>query len=350
MKGKLYFGAERQAKLDDALALIKEVFPGVPAEPKKGDGQGGKKALAEYYKEMLARRKFIEQQVAPALLGKPSKWSRPHGFRLSSDGVLIGSGGFGIYWGIDPDVPDYIDLPNADGSFKRVPTPLEERIITLVQVRRETHDPRSKTSDGVDRSGEHKVGAPGGHLHDREQTFQGIMRETMEELCDENRNPVFIPDPDRYSFLMGGRDFISRKDKAMQYAGYAYQLSSDEIRSLKNYTHRLDHEPGFQEAVVEASGNETHGLKLMPLIEVIGLAQQIDKTTGEPLRERLFEKDDFRHTRQFAYYLEVADRLGIALRKKVPSSPLGFTIGDLHKDFRTGLETETRSGGGRKGR
>jgi len=264
------------ALVSEAISkIIRDAFPSL-------DGLNKEDRL----KECSRRRKIIEQHIAPALLGAPPEWAETSGYQLGR-GAIFNSGAFCVYWGKDPDSGE---------------------IVALLHVRKE------RGSDG-----RYKYGALGGYTEKPEQSCAGVLREAWrEEVCDHQGNSIITPEMSRHVLILEGKDFYT-KDPAVQYVGYACELSPKEMQVIKKHIEKCE-KPDYQAKVTNASNGETMGLKLMPLEKIVRLSP-----------------DDFTYHRQYSVYREVANRLGIGIDKNYPSSPVGYAISDSPELFTSRL-------------
>jgi len=265
----------QQNELQRALVIIRNVFP--PLGNWMDRVREG---------ECKRRREIIEKDIAPALLGAAPKWSMPMGYQLVR-GAGFNSGSFCIYWGRDPDT---------------------RQTVALVHLRKEL------TQDG-----RFKFGAVGGYTHRPEQSYDGVLREAVEEVCDAECNPIFNPDSLKYVLIREGKDFQS-KDPSVQYTAFAYELSSGDIKAIKAHVEKCKDEK-YLKRIIDATKGETIGVELMPLEDIVKL-----------------HPADFTYHQQYFTYVEVANRLGIGTEKKtVPSSPVGYTMGDIFSGHQSRL-------------
>ncbi len=225
--------------------------------------------------------RILIRDILPEVLREtiPSWCKEAGGLRIGR-GTVFNAGTFCVYWGKDPDTG---------------------KIMALLHVRKE-HE----------KNGKPKLGAIGGYTVKPEQSFNGVLRESLEEVCGSDGKPVISPDIAKYAFVQEGKDF-DRKPPALpvQYTGYAYELDEHVVRALKQYAAKFSDQT-FREQVKEKSEGETLGVKFLPLEEIAKMSP-----------------NQFMYRRQYDLFREIDRRL----KGAKPSSPVGFTIGDSQELF-----------------
>lgn len=246
----------------------------------------------------------LTKYIIPALLEIP-EWANANGGPQVGMGTIFNSGTFAVYFGKDPDSGE---------------------IVTLLHTRKETKE-----------NGENKVGAVGGYVTQPEQPVDGLVRETAEEIISSDGKPIFTPDAAKYVLMDAAFDFREGSEKIpVQYIAYAYEMSPEEIRSIKNYTENFK-DKEFKDAVVNASDGETHGFDILPLEDVVKM-----------------KPDDFTYHRHYDVYREVASRLeleveGLLQRRK--TTEIGYPIDRntelsvTRSTFANGIKTRFTPGG-----
>jgi hypothetical protein len=233
-------------------------------------------------------QRVLQDVIIPAFIATPT-WAVAGGFKIGV-GAVFNAGAFCVYYGKDPETNKYI---------------------ALVQQRKEK-----------DVTGKHKVGAIGGYTEQPEQPIVGLIRETKQEVCKAKDTGVFEPDPGRYVLISAGKDFTNTAKIPVEYTGYAYELSAEEIKALKKYIKKLDTDPVFKSRVIAASDEESYGFELAPL----------EKIASEMAK-------DFKYERQHDVYAEVAARLGVlgVDKQRKRSSSIGYTVGDCMETLKVHL-------------
>ena len=194
--------------------------------------------LDELFKEIASQlkdyspeeRAFIIEQHLPHILGKPPAWAKsqaPNGYKIAL-GKTFNMGGFCVYYGFDDET---------------------QKPVILLQTRKE-----------IGKDNKRLKGCIGGYVTSPEQIFEGLMRETAEEVCDDQGQPIFNPFAVEFQTILHGVDNMSQPN--ICYAGYAYQLTANDIGAIKSHINRMDSDATYRKAVHEASDGEVLGLEL----------------------------------------------------------------------------------------
>lgn len=192
--------------LDEVMESLREEHPDVP----------DKDLVAKY--------------IIPSLLGQGAKWNR-NGHQII-EGAAYHAGAFCIFWGRDPDTG---------------------QVVTLLHVRKE--------KDGR----KHLFGLPGGYVETKETTSGALKREIEQELCNASGVPVFPVDEDRFVVMHEAKSY--RQGRAIQFTSLSYELNSEELQALKNYSKSFK-DAALRKEVRRHTERETYGIKLLPLIDV----------------------------------------------------------------------------------
>ncbi len=196
-------------------------------------------------------RAIVSNIVLPNLLGPAPKWAanqtKGSGWSIGF-GDLFTVGVTCVYFGRDPET---------------------KKLVALVQHRK----------DGTDEKP--KLGLVGGYAEPTERMHKSLIRETSEEVVDDEGRPIFNPKATRFVPLY--QDTIPAARNA--FCSFAYELDADEMTKLKDYTKRFANEP-FKKKVFEASGHEVKGFELIPLEEIIDAKHR--KSFSIPMQHDVF--------------------------------------------------------------
>lgn len=183
-----------------------------------------------------ARRQLLEQYL-PTLLDSAPEWAKEqtparNGWTISL-GKTFNIGGFCVYYGFDEEA---------------------QEPVVLLQTRKEIAPDNSLLR-----------GCVGGYVTSPEQVFEGLARETDEEVCDDKGKPILSIDANIYQLMLDGVD--NTRSPNINYSAYAYQLSQDDIQKLKTHIHKLDTDKQYAKDVHKASDGEVYGLELVSFKE-----------------------------------------------------------------------------------
>lgn len=128
-------------------------------------------------------------------------------------------------------------------------------------------------------NGEDRFGMLGGYteLGDNhtagEELEDGVIRELTEEARDADGKPILTPDPQRLKLLHAKLDY--RKPSLPVAAhGYALQLTTQELTTLKMHADKLRNDPDYRDKVQAATNREVKDLQMMKLSEVLAMPRE----------------------------------------------------------------------------